>query len=566
MSRRQLPRAPAATLDAATFLPGEIAVDTTNDELRYDGDGSTVGGIALARKDGANLTASAARVTATGATTARTLADWFKGCGKGSEVPPEYEFFVQNGAQVWKMRDRLMLGAAADNDCSFPNVAQDWLTQFQIAAGIASGSVTSSQFAALTGSQATAAVGATFGSRSINFTSAATACIGATVIAVNNNVTYATNAWALYLEAHATHASVGSTYCIEGDIRTLVSSVTPHPFQQGDVVWGQIACGAEMSAVGQFDASCGLQFVDNPMQFKVGINFLATSIDGTDGASGSGVAIALATGHDLRWYNAAGTAVSTIATAAGITQVQGLQFTSLGPQFFGPGATAIAYFLPAASAVNWLFFLNAATGSPVDIQAAGADTDVGLKLTAKGAGLIRATNTLAPNASDGAALGATALMWSDLFLASGAVVNWNNGDVTLTHSADLLTIAGGTLKLIAGTTYHVESGDGSNYVRFGRNAGTGVFSFAATGSVNGYAFDQGLTAMSGTAIPAGGTAGAGLKLSSTANFGTFFGSGAPSLAAAKGSLYLRSDGSGVNDRAYVNTDGNTTWTALVTVA
>lgn len=50
MSRRQLPRTTAAILDAATFLPGEIAVDTTNDELRYDGDGSTVGGIVVAKK------------------------------------------------------------------------------------------------------------------------------------------------------------------------------------------------------------------------------------------------------------------------------------------------------------------------------------------------------------------------------------------------------------------------------------------------------------------------------------------------------------------------------------
>lgn len=69
-----------------------------------------------------------------------------------------------------------------------------------------------------------------------------------------------------------------------------------------------------------------------------------------------------------------------------------------------------------------------------------------------------------------------------------------------------------------------------------------------------------------TAIPAGGTAGSGILLSSTANFGVFFGSGAPTLAAAKGSLYLRSDGSGVNDRMYVNTNGSTTWTAVVTVA
>lgn len=52
-----------------------------------------------------------------------------------------------------------------------------------------------------------------------------------------------------------------------------------------------------------------------------------------------------------------------------------------------------------------------------------------------------------PVSSDGAALGTTALMWSDLFLASGAVINFNNGDVTLTHSADTLTMAGGALVL-----------------------------------------------------------------------------------------------------------------------
>lgn len=74
------------------------------------------------------------------------------------------------------------------------------------------------------------------------------------------------------------------------------------------------------------------------------------------------------------------------------------------------------------------------------------------------------------------------------------------------------------------------------------------------------------TIASGTAIPAGGTAGTGYAFSSTANFGMFFGSGAPTLAAAKGSLYLRSDGSTTNDRAYINSDGNTTWTALTTAA
>lgn len=44
------------------------------------------------------------------------------------------------------------------------------------------------------------------------------------------------------------------------------------------------------------------------------------------------------------------------------------------------------------------------------------------------------------------------------------------------------------------------------------------------------------------------------------------GSGAPSMAAPQGSLYLRTDGSGTSDRAYINTDGSTTWTAITTAA
>jgi len=80
---------------------------------------------------------------------------------------------------------------------------------------------------------------------------------------------------------------------------------------------------------------------------------------------------------------------------------------------------------------------------------------------------------------------------------------------------------------------------------------------AATGSV---------TAHSGTAVPAGGTAGAGFLVSSTANPGVFFGSGAPTLSAAQGSLYIRTDGSSTSTRLYVNTNGSTTWTNVTTAA
>lgn len=48
-----------------------------------------------------------------------------------------------------------------------------------------------------------------------------------------------------------------------------------------------------------------------------------------------------------------------------------------------------------------------------------------------------------PLSSDGAAIGSTALMWSDAFLASGAVLNFNNGNYTITHSAGTLTFSAG---------------------------------------------------------------------------------------------------------------------------
>jgi len=46
-----------------------------------------------------------------------------------------------------------------------------------------------------------------------------------------------------------------------------------------------------------------------------------------------------------------------------------------------------------------------------------------------------------PYASNGLSLGNSGRMWSDLFLASGAVINFDNGNVTLTHSANALTLA-----------------------------------------------------------------------------------------------------------------------------
>jgi hypothetical protein len=78
------------------------------------------------------------------------------------------------------------------------------------------------------------------------------------------------------------------------------------------------------------------------------------------------------------------------------------------------------------------------------------------------------TGALTQTVSDGGALGSGTLMWSDLFLASGGVINFNNGNVVLTHSTGILTLTTGTLALgannltmtgsIADTTNRVTKG------------------------------------------------------------------------------------------------------------
>ena len=102
------------------------------------------------------------------------------------------------------------------------------------------------------------------------------------------------------------------------------------------------------------------------------------------------------------------------------------------------------------------------------------------------------------------------------------------------------------------------------------NLTTSTGAMVAVGNVKGgnLLTDGAVFAVTETAIPAGGEVGKGFLFGSTytTNFGIFFGSGAPTLAAAKGSLYLRSNGTTTNDRMYVNTDGSTTWTAVITAA
>jgi hypothetical protein len=122
------------------------------------------------------------------------------------------------------------------------------------------------------------------------------------------------------------------------------------------------------------------------------------------------------------------------------------------------------------------------------------------------------------------------------------------------------TFSGPVRSLGGFQTITVADGTGTETVTATFGTATSVTSLAATTvSATGN-----VTADSNVALVAGG-ASAFIATNTAVGMGVYLGSGAPTVAAAKGSIYLRSDGSSTSTRLYVS-DGGTTWIAVTTAS
>lgn len=115
-------------------------------------------------------------------------------------------------------------------------------------------------------------------------------------------------------------------------------------------------------------------------------------------------------------------------------------------------------------------------------------------------------------------------------------------------------------------TISINSSTGTVTVTSTLGPAMSVTSLAATGAVTAasVAATGNVTADSNVALVAGG-ASAFIATNTAVGMGVYIGSGAPTVAAAKGSIYLRSDGSSTSTRLYVS-DGSTTWIAVTTAS
>lgn len=168
----------------------------------------------------------------------------------------------------------------------------------------------------------------------------------------------------------------------------------------------------------------------------------------------TGTKIGTATTQKLGFYN-----------ATPIVQPTGDIVTAM--QNLGLGASL------TVSAATTITTANEATDTtcfPLFVTASGTQTlqpknNTGLTFNSNtaslGATLMTATTSLTTasvlaSSNDSGALGASGTAWADLFLASGGVVNWAAGNITLTHATGSLTLSGGPLILAENSSIQLD--------------------------------------------------------------------------------------------------------------
>lgn len=272
---------------------------------------------------------------------------------------------------------------------------------------------------------------------------------------------------------------------------------------------------------------------------------VATGLNIKGAAAAGGVALSvLSSGtNESATFDAKGTGtigINTLGTTSGLVTI-GNSTSLAGVAVNGP-LTSGAHIITSASASAMVVGLGGATNPALQVDASTVLSATGIKVTSAAAAGGLAIAVISSGAAESLTIDAK---------GAGSITlgTFSSGNIVLNRNS------------VMGTNRNLSAGFAGT-TAFDFSLGTGIFK-TTTGAVS---LLGATTVRPDVATPAAGSTTAVLLFGSTAAFGIYYGSGAPTVTAAQGSLYLRSDGSSISTRLYVNTTGSTTWTNFTSVA
>lgn len=304
-------------------------------------------------------------------------------------------FWENQGAQVWRVDDRLLVGGATDNDADKPNAVKDWLSDLVNWPVYNATTAITSRFGT---------IALTTGSQTLDLDPDAAGTvqttIGVTAFAMANNPgtypDYFFSAYGFYGEGRVYPGVVSNAFAAELEAINMHSAGVGAPTPYRELLLSAVQALRLGSGGGQdlvvYDALSAIGIVPNGAKFHAGIVFEKGAITGTDGVSGFGEAIMFARGHMLAWYAAGG---GTGVRTAFITSIvddedyaTSLQAHNTGWLFLGPSGRISFAVANAPSTVNGLRVVPVITGETPYLSPLGDDTDVSLGLRVQGAGYV----------------------------------------------------------------------------------------------------------------------------------------------------------------------------------
>ncbi|WP_375283437.1 hypothetical protein [Sphingobium yanoikuyae] len=286
-----------------------------------------------------------------------------------------------NGANIWRLSDRLFVGHAAAHFAgsgSLPDAGDSWLkTSADGPAYLAA----NAQFLSMTSERRYAGV---FAAKT-GLSGGAGEAIGFGSIIINNG---SGHGWGGIIEAQHTSTTT-TTWGMEFAIKHASGvNVFSTPYSS------PVAASRGIMLVGSGDNSFG-PAATHPS--TVGITFTTnhalgwnTGIEFRSGSIPTGEAISLANGYAFNWYESSGGISASIKSANNTAGGKlTLQFQSGGLNLLNNSGKSVLFVSAAANDVNRMQFTSGAAGVPPQIDAAGDDTNIDLRLNSKGTGRIR---------------------------------------------------------------------------------------------------------------------------------------------------------------------------------